>query len=121
RHRWQGLGWLCSQGGENRAKLVAEAFRREAPLPSRGFATMDRKRAVVIGGAVILATAGFALVWTGRGDEAAGQAAATNTAIRDVGTPANGEDFPEETPVSLAPPGLDGARPTECLIEPSQV
>jgi len=82
---------------------------------------MDRKRAVVIGGTVILATAGFALVWTGRGDEAAGQAAATNAAIRDVGTPANGEEFPEEAPVSLAPPGLDGARPTDCLIEPSQV
>ncbi len=80
---------------------------------------MDRKRAMVIGGAAIVAIVGFALV-LGGGDGDGSRVAASAPA-RAAEQPASADALPEELATSLAPPGLDSARPTDCLIEPSQV
>lgn len=80
---------------------------------------MDRTRAIVIGGAAIVAIAGFALVLGGGDND--GPALAASAPARAADEPANVAALPEEVAASLAPPGLDSARPTDCLIEPSQV
>ena len=81
---------------------------------------MDRKRALVLGGGGLAVAVGAFLVFGGgSGDgktearaatvRAAAQDRAATTSVRDT------------TATAVAPPGLDSARPTDCLIEPSQV
>jgi len=79
---------------------------------------MERRQAVVFGGGALAVIAGLWVVFGGDGQDQAVQArAATSDGAR-----AERADALADTEIAaVAPPGLDSARPTDCLIEPSQV
>jgi len=80
---------------------------------------MERRQAFVLGGGAVAVIAGLWVAFGGDGREAAVQARA---ATSDQATTPVGRDTLSGTEVTAAaPPGLDIARPTDCLIEPSQV
>jgi len=80
---------------------------------------MERRQAFVLGGGAVAVIAGLWAVFGGDGQEQAVQARAATTDAPSEGADANA--LRETEVAALAPPGLDSARPTDCLIEPSQV
>lgn len=81
---------------------------------------MERRQAFVLGGGALAVIAGLWVVFGGDGRNQAVQARAATT--DGAAGEAVGADALSDTEVAaIAPPGLDSARPTDCLIEPSQV
>jgi len=81
---------------------------------------MDPKRALVLGGGGLAVVAGLVLVFGGGGEDGKSQARAATVRSDQAGRIA--ASALRDTPATaVAPPGLDSARPTDCLIEPSQV
>lgn len=81
---------------------------------------MDRKQAVIYGGGALALIVGITLV------ARSGETPATPPkAPAPTGTVATakaaGTAVPSSSGNGVAPPGMDAARPTDCLIEPSQV
>src|SRR6187402_130463 len=81
---------------------------------------MDRKRALVLGGGGLAVMAGLALVFGGGGEDGDNEARAAT--VRPAATERTvASSLRDTAATAVAPPGLDSARPTDCLIEPSQV
>lgn len=81
---------------------------------------MDRKQAVIFGGGALALIAGITLVV--RSDETpAAQQKAPAPAGPVTTAKAAGAPVRPSSGNAATPPGLDAARPTDCLIEPSQI
>jgi RND family efflux transporter MFP subunit len=80
---------------------------------------MDRKRALVLGGSGLAVATGLYLVFGGGGDDGKTQARAAT--VRTASLDRAAASVRDTVATEVAPPGLDNARPTDCLIEPSQV
>ena len=79
---------------------------------------MERRQAFVFGGGAVAVIAGLWVVFAGDGQDTPVQARAA-VAERPAGERAY--ELAATDVATIAPPGLDSARPTDCLIEPSQV
>jgi RND family efflux transporter MFP subunit len=79
---------------------------------------MERRKAFVLGGGAIAVIAGLWVVFGGDGQEPTVQARAATT---DRAAGERADTLANTQVADVAPPGLDSARPTDCLIEPSQV
>lgn len=81
---------------------------------------MERRQAFVLGGGTLAVIAGLWVVFGGDGQQQPVHAR-TAAADGDAGKGAEAAALSETAIAAIAPPGLDSARPTDCLIEPSQV
>src|SRR5687768_8780845 len=81
---------------------------------------MERSKAFVLVGGALAVVAGLWVVFGGNGQDQVVQARAA-TADGAAGERADADGLAGTELAAVAPPGLDSARPTDCLIEPSQV
>ncbi|MEJ7925652.1 efflux RND transporter periplasmic adaptor subunit [Sphingobium sp. AN641] len=81
---------------------------------------MDRKQAVVFGGGALALIVGITLVArSGETPATPREAPVPSATVATAKAPA--PTVPSNSGNAVAPPGLDAARPADCLIEPSQV
>lgn len=81
---------------------------------------MERKHAIVMGGTVLAAVAGSVLLLSEDDLAPVNERAATQRAL-SAAQRSSGPTIAAAAAPGVLPPGMDPARPTDCLIEPSQV
>ena len=103
--------------GGQPTRRSCEAERCNAD-PILGGAEVERRQAIVLGGGTLAVIAGLLVVLGGEGSEPEAHARTTSIAPPTIAE-SNPRTLADATANEIAPPGLDSARPTDCLIEPS--